>query len=98
MLFSRFIPLSTPTVSLISIYLIVGLLGTVKGELLPAEVVETPKQPLWNQIYMGDVLLKLNDFLLFDNEDFVNLRIEIKEKVALTILPLSPMRSFLRTE
>ncbi|XP_022670424.1 uncharacterized protein LOC111259537 [Varroa jacobsoni] len=72
--------------------------GTVKGELLPAEVVETPKQPLWNQIYMGDVLLKLNDFLLFDNEDFVNLRIEIKEKVALTILPLSPMRSFLRTE
>ncbi|OQR75601.1 hypothetical protein BIW11_08311 [Tropilaelaps mercedesae] len=72
--------------------------GTAKGDLLPPETVEKGKQRLWNQIYMGDVLLKLNDFLLFDNEDFVNLRIEIKEKVALTILPLSPMRSFLRTE
>lgn len=45
---------------------------------------------------MGDVLLKLDDFLLFDNEDFVNLRVEIKEKVALTILPLSPMRFVFR--
>lgn len=74
-----------------------SLLGAVEGELETAEFVEDRKLPLWNRIYMGDVLLKLNDFLLFDNEDFVNLRIEIKEKVALTVLPLSPLRSFLRS-
>ncbi|XP_028966574.1 uncharacterized protein LOC114828069 [Galendromus occidentalis] len=71
--------------------------GTVENELESAEPVEDRKLALWNRIYMGDVLLKLNDFLLFDNEDFVNLRIEIKEKVALTVLPLSPLRSFLRS-